>query len=56
MVDDDEDAPAQLDSVDGVFLFLTESNNNFNDGCSAVRKRAIRKKAENFIVRDGVLY
>ena len=38
----DEDAAVEhLDLVDEVFIYLTESR--YVDGCSAVRKRAIRK-------------
>ena len=55
MAKSDEDAAVEhLDLVDEVFVYLTESR--YVDGYSAVRKRAIRKKAKMCAVRDGVMY
>ena len=55
MAKSDENAAVEhLDLVDEVFIYLTESR--YVDGCSAVCKRAIRKKAKMFSVRDGVMY
>ena len=47
MVKTDEDAALEhLHSVDEVSIYLMESR--YIDGCSAMRKRAIRKKAKLF--------
>ena len=54
-MDSDDDASAsELNLVDAVFIYLTESR--YSEGCSATRKRTIRKKAKKFVVRDGVMY
>lgn len=52
--DDDQTAPESADLIDAVYLYLTESR-YAEPECSAQRKRAIRKKAKKFVVRDGVM-
>ena len=43
-----------IDLVDSAFLYLTQFQ--YPNGCSDARKRAIRKKAGMFIIRDGVMF
>ena len=43
-----------VDLVDGAFLYSTQSR--YPKRCSDARKRAIRKKAEMFVIRDGVMF
>ena len=43
-----------IDLVDSAFLYLTQFQ--YPNGCSDARKRAIRKKAWMFIIRDGVMF
>ena len=42
--------------VDAAYEYLVSSDVcRYPKGCSEIRKRAIRKKAKMFIVRDGVM-
>ena len=43
-----------MDLPDAAYLYLTE--HSYPKDCSEVRKRAIRKKAEMFTVRNGVMF
>ena len=43
-----------IDLVDSAFLYLTQFQ--YPNGCSDARKRAIRKKAGMFVIRDGVMF
>lgn len=48
---------AELDSdelIEEVYLYITA--NQYPEEASESRKRAIRKKAKKFIVKDGELY
>lgn len=49
-----EEACCEVDLVEGAFLYLTESK--YPVKCTDIRKRAIRKKAKMFVIRDGVMY
>ena len=46
--------PEDIDLVDDAFLYLTESR--YTEECSDLRKRAIRKKAGMFVIRNGVMF
>ncbi len=39
---------------DAAFIYITEKR--YPEGCSDTKKRAIRKKANSFVVRDGVMF
>ena len=44
----------EVNLVDAAYLYITESK--YPRECKESRKRAIRKKAHMFVVRDGVMY
>ncbi len=39
---------------DAALIYITEKR--YPEGCSDTKKRAIRKKANSFVVRDGVMF
>ena len=49
-----EEGYSEMDLVDAAFVYKTELR--YPRGCREARKRAIRKKASMFVVRDGVLF
>ena len=49
-----EEEASVLDLVKAAFQYITESK--YLVRCTEARKRAIRKKAAMFIVRDGVMF
>ena len=50
---DDEEA-VNVDLIEGVYLYLTEAR--YPQGYTVANKRAVRKKAQKFVVRHGVLF
>ena len=49
-----EESNSEVDLVDAAFQYITESR--YPRECTEARKRAIRKKASMFVVRDGVMF
>ena len=49
-----EEESSVLNLVDAAFQYITELK--YPVKCTEARKRAIRKKAGMFIVRDGVMF
>ncbi len=54
MADGKSVAHHEVDLDDAAYLYLKEKR--YPEGCSVTRKRAIRKKADRFIIRDGVMF
>ena len=53
-LDTEEEAERDLQLVEEAYSYVTKKK--YPPGCSDVRKRVIRRKAQKFIVKDGEMF